>query len=212
MHFSHHRRFLAALALGGLVYAAAAVLGQPASQALQIVLAGDAFFLAYLVLTALFVRRTTAADLRARAANPDEGLPLILFVTGATVAISLVSVLILVERGGSSGLLAVPLAVVAVPLGWLTIHAMVAFHYANLFYAPVGEGDAGGLDFPETPEPGLWDFLYYAYVIGMTAQVSDVAVTSATQRRTTLAHGVFSFFYNTVILALAVNAAANLRA
>ena len=81
----------------------------------------------------------------------------------------------------------------------------------NLYYAPAGDGDAGGLEFPQTPEPGLWDFLYYAYVVGMTAQVSDVAVTREAQRRITLVHGIFSFFYNTVILALAVNAAANLR-
>jgi hypothetical protein len=106
---------------------------------------------------------------------------------------------------------ALPLAAAAVPLGWLTLHAMVAFHYAHLYYAPAASGDAGGLEFPRTPEPGLWDFLYYAYVVGMTAQVSDVAVTGEAQRRITLAHGIFSFFYNTIILALAVNAAANLR-
>ena len=41
----------------------------------------------------------------------------------------------------------------------------------------------------------------------MTAQVSDVAVKTGALRRTVLAHGVASFFYNTVILALAVNAA-----
>ena len=39
----------------------------------------------------------------------------------------------------------------------------------------------------------------------MTAQTSDVDVTSTALRRTTLVHGVVSFFYNTVILALAVN-------
>ena len=41
----------------------------------------------------------------------------------------------------------------------------------------------------------------------MTAQVSDVAVRSSVLRRTVLAHGVASFFYNTVILALSINAA-----
>ena len=47
-------------------------------------------------------------------------------------------------------------------------------------------------------------------VIGMTAQVSDVQVQSSVMRRLTLAHGVVSFFFNTVILALAVNVAAGL--
>jgi uncharacterized membrane protein len=39
----------------------------------------------------------------------------------------------------------------------------------------------------------------------MTCQVSDVQVTSRPMRRLTLMHGVLSFFFNTVILALAVN-------
>ena len=88
------------------------------------------------------------------------------------------------------------------------LHTLAAFHYANLFYAPApAAARRGGLDFPGTPEPGPWDFLYFAFVIGMTAQVSDVAVRTTPLRRTALAHGVASFFYNAVILALAVNAA-----
>lgn len=62
-----------------------------------------------------------------------------------------------------------------------------------------------GLDLPETDEPGILDFLYYSFVVGMTAQVSDVQATSRAMRRTTLTHGVVSFFFNTVILALTVN-------
>ena len=40
----------------------------------------------------------------------------------------------------------------------------------------------------------------------MCAQVSDVGVRATRLRRTVLAHGIASFFYNTVILALVVNA------
>ena len=39
----------------------------------------------------------------------------------------------------------------------------------------------------------------------MTCQVSDVQVTSRPMWRMTLVHGVLSFFFNTVILALSVN-------
>ena len=68
--------------------------------------------------------------------------------------------------------------------------------------------DAGGLDFPGTEEPDALDFLYYSLVVGMTAQVSDVQVRTSAMRRFTLAHGVVSFFFNTVLIALAVNVAA----
>lgn len=218
MHLDHHLRFLAALALGLLAYGLSHALGWPDFWALQVILGGDVFFLFYLGFTGVVVHRITAKELRDRAANPDEGLPLILLVTAATVTFSLVAVFLLIQKGGppgaaggTPGRFALTLAVAAVPLGWLTLHALVAFHYAHLYYAPGAKGDAGGLEFPKTPEPGLWDFLYYAYVVGMTAQVSDVVVTREIQRRVTLVHGIFSFFYNTVILALAVNAAANLR-
>ena len=35
-----------------------------------------------------------------------------------------------------------------------------------------------------------WDFVYFSFVIGMTAQVSDVGITDKTIRRTATAHGV----------------------
>ena len=56
-------------------------------------------------------------------------------------------------------------------------------------------------------EPDAWDFLYASFTIGMTAQVSDIQVQTRALRRAVLVHGVASFFYNTCILALAVNAA-----
>lgn len=65
------------------------------------------------------------------------------------------------------------------------------------------------MSFPGTPAPDFSDFIYYAFVVGMTAQVSDVQVTSRRMRRLTLGHGVLSFLFNTVLLALAVNIAAS---
>jgi uncharacterized membrane protein len=81
-----------------------------------------------------------------------------------------------------------------------------AMHYAHVFY----EQPEGGLIFPGEGEPDYWDFLYYSIVIGMTCQVSDVQVATPELRRLTQVHGVLSFFFNTVILALAVGVAAGL--
>lgn len=41
--------------------------------------------------------------------------------------------------------------------------------------------------FPGEDEPGVWDFFYYSFVVGATAQVSDVSVTTTRMRRLTLA-------------------------
>jgi len=39
----------------------------------------------------------------------------------------------------------------------------------------------------------------------MTAQVSDVQVLTQRWRRLVLAHGILSFLFNTVVLALSIN-------
>nr|WP_277875199.1 DUF1345 domain-containing protein [Anabaena sphaerica] len=39
----------------------------------------------------------------------------------------------------------------------------------------------------------------------MTSQVSDVQTTIRSMRRLTLLHGVFSFFFNTTVLAMSIN-------
>jgi uncharacterized membrane protein len=101
-----------------------------------------------------------------------------------------------------------------VPLGWLTLHTVAAYHYGHLYYVRAGQDgsdrDAAGLSFPETAEPTTWDFLYFSFVIGMTAQVSDVQVRTTPMRRLVMAHGIVAFLYNTVLLALAVNIAVSL--
>ena len=175
--------------------------------ALRVLLAGNAFFLAYLLLTGLFLGRATADHLRRNAVEDDEGMPLILLLTLIAVAVSVGAIFLLLRHADTRAWV---VAVASVPLGWLTLHTLFAFHYARIFYAPRPEGgDAQGLDFPGTDEPGPWDFLYFSFVIGMTAQVSDVAVRTTQLRKATLAHGAISFFYNAVILALAVNTAAS---
>jgi hypothetical protein len=44
----------------------------------------------------------------------------------------------------------------------------------------------------------------------MTAQVSDVQITSKTIRRLTTLHGAISFFFNATVLALTVNIVSSL--
>ncbi len=79
--------------------------------------------------------------------------------------------------------------------------------HAHEFY---DESGGRGLAFPGGEEvPDYWDFVYFALVVGMTSQVSDVGVTSKEIRRTVAVHGVVSFFFNVALLALMVNIAAS---
>jgi uncharacterized membrane protein len=203
MSVRRHGRFFVALAAGVLAFLLAG--GAPRWE-VRLLVAGNVFFLAYVALTLSFVIRASAEHLQRAAAAADEGIGVILVVAGAAVVASLGAVGILLTASNATAL-ATGLAVAAIPLGWLTTHTIAAFHYANLYYAPRGDGFARGLDFPgEDGDPGPWDFLYFAFVLGMTAQVSDVSVSSQALRRWVLVHGILSFFYYTGIVALAVNA------
>lgn len=206
-HLRHHARFYLSALFGLAVGFAAAPLG---GDPIRIIIAGDAFFIAYLLSTVAVAYGATPESFRERADIGDEGMPLIIFITLASIAVSMWSIFALLNQGGTPAHLRLFLSVASVPLGWLTLHTISAFHYAHLYYAradaPGGKRkDKGGLDFPGSGEPGVWDFLYYSFTIGMTAQVSDVQVEATGLRKVTLLHSIVSFFFNTVLLALAVN-------
>ena len=205
-HVRHHLRFYGALLVG---VAAWGIAGPPELPT-RYVVAGDTFFAMYLLLAFTAIWKATPEWLQRRADYEDEGIAIIALITVGAVAVSLFSIFILITRADHSGQ-HIALAIVSVVLGWMTLHTVFAFHYAQCFYVDVTtdgvKHDARGLNFPETETPTAWDFLYFSMVIGMTAQVSDVAATSTAMRKLITAHAIASFFFNTGILALAVNAA-----
>lgn len=210
-----HSRFLVAFAAG---VAAGAFL--PLDRFPDRLLIGaDLFFISYLVLTAHKARSLTPDVLRHHAQQDDEGIAIILSMAILGIVVSLWSALALLSASHQSiDPMRIALAVAAVPLGWATIHTVMALHYAHMHYA---RGRDPGLDFPGMEEsnaphasdadrPGIRDFIYFSFTIGMTAQTADVGIRSSAIRKVVTLHGALSFFYNTVILALTVSAAANL--
>ncbi len=180
------------------------------------VIGANCFFVLYLLLTGSALPHLTASFLKKHAASADEPVWIIFLVTFATVVVAVASLFILINQQQKPGMLDLVVTLAAVPLGWATIHMMTALHYAHVFWQPdepAGEDPKhtslhrGGLEFPSTPEPAGWDFAYFAYVIGMTAQTSDTNITTPAMRRVTLLHGIVSFFFNTVLVAAAVNVA-----
>jgi uncharacterized membrane protein len=206
--FRKHLRFLASFALGCAVVLAAQAL--PVGPAVRVLLGVNVFFSAYLLAMLALARTGTPAVLRRHADQEDEGVALIIGLAGLTVVISL-GAIFLVLNAPQGAWAETLLAMVSVPLGWSMVHVLAGFHYAHLYYGQTGAGksraDRAGLEFPGKLPPAASDFLYFSFVIGMTAQVSDVVVTDAGLRRVVLLHGIASFFYNTVIIAFAVNAA-----
>jgi uncharacterized membrane protein len=205
-HIVHHRWFYIALALGLCAAAAARVLDRAAT----VPIGGDVFYGSYLLFVVTHTVRQTPADLRRRAATDDEGVVFIAIITFVALCFTLTSIFRLLNGSVRPDALHLALAMVSAPLAWFVLHVNAGSHYAHVYYGDpdgpgVGVDESGGLNFPKTTEPGPWEFIYYSFVIGMTAQVSDVQVESTQMRRLTVAHGVVSFFFNTVLIAMAVN-------
>jgi uncharacterized membrane protein len=204
----HHGRFFTALVCGGLAFGVARAMDWP----VPALAAGDAFYAIFLILIAVMVVRGRT-DLQQRARSYDEGILIVMLLTIATIGFFCVAVFEALSRKPALDLPALVMAGVGALLGWFVLHTIMAFHYADLFYfddPSTSDDESHDLAFPGCAEPGTWDFLYFSFVIGMTCQVSDVQVKSAAMRQTVLAHGVVSFFFNTVFIAMAVNAGVSL--
>jgi uncharacterized membrane protein len=189
--------------MAGAAIALATSLFHPAQALLW---GSNSFFIAYLILSLSGFARASNDFLKSHAADEDAPAWVIFVVTLAVIVAAFVSLFTLVAaRDGSAVQLVATM--ISVPLGWLTVHAMAAHHYSYAYYSArhAHNEHSGGLDFPTGDAPDGLSFLYFAYVIGMTAQVADVSVTSRRMQRLVLMHGIFSFFYNTVIVAASVN-------
>ena len=94
---------------------------------------------------------------------------------------------------------------------WLVVHTLFTLHYAHVYYRSLARRPSvEALEFPGKDAPDYLDFAYFSFVIGATAQTADISVSSSEMRRLALLHGMLSFLFNTVILALSINMLASL--
>jgi len=160
-------------------------------------------------LTVLFCRTTTLELMRGQARRQDTGRWGVLWT--ALILTGFVALALTTEMGAAKGgdAKALMIAAASIVLSWLFLNVMFGMHYAHGYYGDFGKKHEG-LDFPGTEQPDYWDFMYFAIVIGMTFQVSDVQISSRYLRRVALLHSVIAFFFNVFIIAISVNIAAGL--
>jgi uncharacterized membrane protein len=181
--------------------------GQPM---LRAAIGWDIGIVVYLALMLSMAAWATPQTMRRRAAREDPTRWLFLALMAGAAWFSMFALLgLLHEARGTSGHLSVELTLLAggtILLSWLFAHTAFAVHYASDFYADLVAKRPAGVLFPgSAKDPDYGDFLYFSFVIGMTCQVSDVQVTTRLWRRLVLAHGIVSFLFNTVVLALCIN-------
>ena len=198
---------LGAIGLGVMVY-----LALPASLGLasRAILAWDAALLIYLAQIGVMMFRAGIADIRQRAAIYDEGATLILILSDIAAVASIAALVIELasaKTSGGYGPWQISLAAATLILSWTFVHVIFALHYAHDYYS----ASAGPtLEFPGEKHPLYGDFLYFSFVIGVANATADVTILSPGVRRIALAHGILAFFFNTTIVAMAINIAVSL--
>ena len=214
--FSRTMRRRPRLYIGGAImivaYFALAPVGlREATRALVAWNAGCWSFLALILAMAV---RAPRDSVRNHAWTEDEN-PWVLLLVGVFAAMAAMAAIVW-ELGPVKELTGPPkaghIALVAATIlsAWAFIHVMFAMHYAGAYYAPDDGGTRGGLKFAGDDDPGWWEFLYQAFVIGCACATADVNTTTSAMRVTCLTQGVVAFFFNTIILALTINIGAGL--
>ncbi|SER38874.1 DUF1345 domain-containing protein [Sphingobium sp. YR768] len=151
------------------------------------------------------------ASMRRKALTNDANRGLMLLLTGIVSLVILVAVGVATSQHGGPDAISIALLLATLLIAWLFSNLVYAMHYAHIFYLPGSGGkgqsgkDRGGLDFPDTEEPGYWDFLYFAFTLGMTFQTSDVSIGSTVMRQTVLFQCLAAFLFNLGILAFTIN-------
>ncbi|HEY5944687.1 MAG TPA: DUF1345 domain-containing protein [Kofleriaceae bacterium] len=172
----------------------------------QATLAGFDLAAAAFLVSCASTFRHAPADMRSLAERSDANRTVVLVIS---VVLTVVVFAAMVGELGLRGKLALSeklLIVVSMALAWTFGNAVYTLHYAHLFYSRgPGGNDRGGLLFPETPEPLMSDFAYFAFTLGVAVQTSDVQVTSRHIRNVVIAHSVIGFFFNMGVLALGIN-------
>jgi uncharacterized membrane protein len=208
VRFGAIQRFAVALCAAAVAYFA---LPDAVVWHARIVGTWDAGALAYLAFAWMLIAKSDARMTRDHVLSQDQsGYVIFLFVVGASCACILaIGFVVGAIRDLPFWSRAAHLAITVAALvsSWLLIQTMFAFHYAHRYYAgPSGETQAGApLHFPGGRQPDYGDFAYYSFVVGMTSQVSDVAVNSRSMRWLTMIHGILAFMFNIAVLALSIN-------
>lgn len=195
---------------GVLGWLAARHLNAPVSS--HILIGWDAGALVYVVTTWRLFLTADEAEVRRRAAAEDEKPPGILLLVLAAILSSLVAVVVAMLNARSAGpdikTITAACAGVTLVLSWVVLHSVFTLHYAHRHF---GDGtDKPGFLFPGEPASTYLDFVYLAFSIGATFQVSDNNVLTAKLRNLVTAQAVCAYFYNTAVLALGINIIASL--
>ena len=183
---------------------------------LQVLAGWDIFALSMLCMSWMIFYSCESTHIRKEVKEQDSSRLVSFLIVLVAALFSLLAVIFLLtnkEKIKTNEDFYIQISIVGMALSWFLVHTIFAFRYAHLYYGDdkdEPDAHAAGLQFPEEPAPDYLDFAYFSFVIGMTFQVSDVEISDRNIRRLVLLHGIISFLFNTVVLALSISVIAGL--
>jgi len=145
-------------------------------------------------------RGQTAAETAAVARRDDmdrstlDGIVLLTSIASIAAVVSLLT-------NKSANIWQVAFGLISIVLSWVAVHTLYTLRYAALYY----RNTEGGIDFGGSEKPVFGDFVYLAFTIGMTYQVSDTTISASDIRRVALGHALISFVFGVAIIATTIN-------
>ena len=163
----------------------------------------DVAAVAFLLVCLPLLGTREASEIRDHAVRNDANREILLGVTGVVMVVLLVAIAA-ETMGHNPQPLTKALVIFTLALAWLFSNVIYALHYAHLAYGDDCH-ECSGFDFPGTPHPDYWDFVYFAFTCGMAFATSDVQVANQRVRRVVTVHCLAAFAFNIGVLAFTIN-------
>ena len=215
--FKHRPRILICAVLGVVIYVLLPAQMRVATRGL---VAWNMATVAFIALVGWIMLRSNLQSIASHASLEDENQWVLLLVgiiaACAAMAAIFAELSVVKDMTGLHKGEHIALTGATILSAWVFIHLLFALHYAHEYYAPTRTRDdpaatpRAGLKFPLEGAPTYGDFAYFSFVIGCACATADVETISRPMRNVALVHGVVSFFFNTIILALTINIGAGL--
>lgn len=126
--------------------------------------------------------------------------PLVASLVGVNAALLAITVRAPVDGSRAGYTFTGVVAAVGIILSWQLLHTGFAQIYESMQHRHPGNRASNS----RTDTPGLADYLYFSFTVGTSFATSDTSVTTVRTRWVVLLHSVVSFFYNALVVAVAI--------
>ena len=168
----------------------------------------DAAAAAYLFSCVRLLRIHDPALIRAQAEADDDNRAAILTLASVASMAILAAVASELMRSTLPVIERFPIILLTILLSWKFANMVFALHYAHMHYACP---EHQGLDFPGTPSPDYWDFIYFSFTMGVAFATSDVSIRSQAIRRVVIFHCFLAFVFNIGVIGFTINLLAGMH-